>query len=43
VDLSQIITHHFALTDFEEALRVMQSGQSGKVVMYPEGVPEETA
>ena len=35
VDLSQIITHRFALEDFEEALRVMQSGQSGKVVMIP--------
>lgn len=40
VDLSQIITHRFALDDFEEALRVMQSGQSGKVVMFPEGLPE---
>jgi threonine 3-dehydrogenase len=40
VDLSQIITHRFALDDFEEALRVMQSGQSGKVVMFPDGLPE---
>ncbi len=39
VDLRPLITHRFALEDFEEALRVMRSGQSGKVVMFPAGVP----
>jgi len=35
VDLRPLITHRFALDDFEEAMKVMQSGQSGKVVMFP--------
>jgi threonine 3-dehydrogenase len=39
VDLSPIITHRFALTEYEDALQVMQSGQSGKVVMFPDGIP----
>jgi len=39
IDLRRVITHRFALADYEKALRVMQSGQSGKVVMFPEGVP----
>ena len=43
VDLSQIITHRFALEDFEQALQVMQSGRSGKVVMFPEGLPDDTS
>jgi threonine 3-dehydrogenase len=36
VDLQPLITHRFALDDFEQALKVMQSGQSGKVVMFPD-------
>ncbi len=40
IDLTRVITHRFALDDYEKALRVMQSGQSGKVVMFPEGVRE---
>lgn len=39
VDLRPLITHRFALDDFEEALQVMRSGKSGKVVMFPGGVP----
>lgn len=38
IDLSRVITHRFSLDEYEKALRVMQSGQSGKVVMFPEGV-----
>jgi threonine 3-dehydrogenase len=34
VDLMPLVTHRFALDEYEEALRVMQSGQSGKVVMF---------
>ncbi|MFZ1403791.1 MAG: L-threonine 3-dehydrogenase [Anaerolineae bacterium] len=37
VDLAPIITHRFALDDFQDALSVMQSGQSGKVIMFPDG------
>lgn len=41
VDLSPVVTHRFALTDFEQAMDTMQGGQSGKVVMYPHGIPVE--
>jgi threonine 3-dehydrogenase len=39
VDLRPLVTHRFALDDFEDALKVMRSGKSGKVVMFPGGVP----
>jgi len=44
VDLRPVVTHRFALDDFHEALKVMQSGQSGKVVMFPDpaDVPVES-
>ena len=35
VDLSKIITHKFALKDFEKAMTVMKSGKSGKIVLIP--------
>ena len=35
VDLSKIITHKFALKDFEKAMTVMKSGESGKIVLIP--------
>ncbi len=35
VDLSPVVTHRFALDEFEQAFAVMASGQSGKVVMFP--------
>jgi threonine 3-dehydrogenase len=37
IDLGRVITHRFSLDEYEKALRVMQSGQSGKVVMFPGG------
>ena len=33
LDLSPIITHHYAFADFESAFATMLSGQSGKVVL----------
>lgn len=33
IDLSKIITHEFALKDFDEAMKVMKSGESGKIVL----------
>jgi threonine 3-dehydrogenase len=33
LDLSPILTHRFHYTEFEEAFAVMNSGQSGKVVL----------
>lgn len=33
LDISPVITHRFPYTEYEEAFRVMASGQSGKVVL----------
>ncbi len=35
VDLSPIVTHHFALEEYDQAFEVMASGESGKVVLTP--------
>jgi threonine 3-dehydrogenase len=35
VDLSPVVTHRFALDDFEKAFALMASGECGKVVMVP--------
>ncbi|HEX8965308.1 MAG TPA: alcohol dehydrogenase catalytic domain-containing protein [Patescibacteria group bacterium] len=35
VDLGKIITHEFALKDFDKAMQVMISGECGKVVLIP--------
>lgn len=35
VDLTPMITHRFALEDYERAFAQMISGKSGKVVLYP--------
>jgi threonine 3-dehydrogenase len=35
VDLRQIITHRFKLSEFEEAMKVMTSGECGKVILTP--------
>jgi threonine 3-dehydrogenase len=35
VDLTQMITHKFALSEFEEAMKVMKSGQCGKIILKP--------
>ena len=35
VDLSPIITHEFPLSDWQAAMEIMASGQSGKIVLYP--------
>ncbi len=36
VDLRPIITHEFPLSRWQEAIETMASGQSGKIVMYPD-------
>ncbi len=33
LDVSGVITHRFALADFEQGFAAMKSGQSGKVVL----------
>ncbi len=33
LDISPIITHHFDKNDYEEAFQLMESGQSGKVIL----------
>ncbi|MCD6290659.1 MAG: L-threonine 3-dehydrogenase [Anaerolineae bacterium] len=40
VDLSPIITHRYPMEQFEEAIQVMRSGQSGKIVLFPDAVPD---
>lgn len=35
VDLSKIITHRFAMKDFEQAMQIMKSGECGKIVLTP--------
>ena len=36
VDLRPIITHEFPLSRWEDGMRAMDSGKSGKIVLYPE-------
>ena len=36
VDLAPVVTHRFPFDQFEEAIRVMRSGQSGKINLYLE-------
>ena len=33
LDISPVITHHFPISDFAEAFSIMESGQSGKVIL----------
>jgi threonine 3-dehydrogenase len=39
VDVTPLITHHIALDDVEEAMQLLRLGESGKIVIYPRGVP----
>jgi threonine 3-dehydrogenase len=39
VDVKPLITHHVALEDIEEAMHLLQHGESGKIVIYPGGTP----
>ena len=34
LDIEPVITHHFAIADFEPAFELMESGQSGKVILH---------
>lgn len=36
VDLTPVVTHRFALDDFERAFETMASGECGKVIMFPD-------
>jgi threonine 3-dehydrogenase len=36
VDLAPVITHRFALDDYTTAFELMQSGECGKVIMFPD-------
>jgi len=40
LDLSPIVTHRFAVEDFEAGFDAMLSGQSGKVILDWEGLPD---
>lgn len=37
VDVAPLITHRYELHDFQEAMQMMKSGRSGKVVLLPDG------
>jgi len=39
VDVRPLITHRIALDDVEDAMELLRHGESGKVVMFPGGVP----
>jgi threonine 3-dehydrogenase len=39
VDIRPLITHRISLDDVEEAMQLLEHGESGKVVMFPGGVP----
>ncbi len=40
IDLSKIITHEFELKDFEKAIQIMKSGESGKIILKVHGETE---
>ena len=33
LDLSPVLTHHFAVNDYDEAFEIMRSGNSGKIIL----------
>lgn len=35
VDLTKIITHRFKLSEFDKAMRIMKSGECGKILLIP--------
>jgi len=37
LDISPVITHHMRLDEFDEAIRLIDSGESGKVVLHHRG------
>jgi len=39
VDVRPLITHRIGLDDVEDAMELLRHGESGKVVMFPAGVP----
>jgi len=39
LDLSPIVTHKIDLEDYETAFKLIQEGQCGKVIMFPNGIP----
>jgi threonine 3-dehydrogenase len=36
IDLAPVVTHRFALDDYQKAFDLMASGRCGKVVMFPD-------
>ncbi len=40
LDLDKIITHEFALEDFEKGFKLMKEGKCGKIVLFPSGMNE---
>ncbi len=40
LDLDKIITHEFAIEDFEKGFELMKEGKCGKIVLFPGGLNE---
>jgi threonine 3-dehydrogenase len=38
LDITPVITHRFPFTEFQEAFRLMRSGQSGKIILNWDGI-----
>ncbi|MFN2463669.1 MAG: L-threonine 3-dehydrogenase [Candidatus Dormibacteria bacterium] len=39
VDVTPLVTHRIGLDDVEDAMNLLRHGESGKIVMFPGGVP----
>jgi len=40
VDITPVLTHRFTFENFREAFELMESGKSGKIVLYPDAIPK---
>ncbi|MGE4633677.1 MAG: L-threonine 3-dehydrogenase [Planctomycetota bacterium] len=40
LDLTPIVTHRLSMDDFEVAFDLIQRGECGKVILYPDGIPD---
>ena len=38
IDVTPMITHHYALSDMEKAFKVFMSRQAVKIMLHPEGM-----
>ncbi|MEE2882722.1 MAG: L-threonine 3-dehydrogenase [Planctomycetota bacterium] len=43
LDLNPIVTHRLAIEDYQIAFDLIQKGECGKVILYPDGIPDRTS